>query len=547
MDVFRQPVTPQAATKLHTIVKGVAPRGKPIPLSEVAVLLHPEDDVAIARVPLSRGVILQLPPEVVGGERLVEVTQRVQSGHKVALHDIAQGQPVLRYGSIIGFASEPIHAGSHVHTHNLAVGELKQEYEYGVDVRQLDIVPVEQRRTFMGYRRPDGKAATRNYIAIISTVNCSASTIRLMQRRFGHEILRAYPNIDGVIGLTHKNGCAMRTGGEALEQLQRVLAGMAAHANIGAYLLVSLGCESNQVQEMIEARGLDREGGWKKPLYLTIQENHGVAHTVEEGARIIGELLPQVNDVKREAIPISELTLALQCGGSDGWSGVTANPALGYCVDELVRQGGTAVLSETPEIYGAEHVVLRRARTREVGEQFVERLRWWEHYAAINDMEMDNNPSPGNKLGGLTTIYEKSLGAIAKGGSTTLNAIYKYAEPVTERGLVIMDTPGYDPISVTGQVAGGCNVIVFTTGRGSCFGFKPAPSIKVASNNNLYESMESDMDINAGVVLNGVSTQEVGGQILDEVIAVASGKRSKSEAQDIGEEEFAPWIIGAIM
>lgn len=547
MEGSRESITPAPTTKIHTIVKGVAPRGKPIPLQDVAVLLHPRDDVAIARVPFSRGVILRLPAEIADGEGLVEVTQRIQSGHKVALRHIAQGQPVLRYGSIIGFATQPIQPGEHVHTHNLAVGELKQEYDYGVDMHPVEIVPVEQQRTFLGYRRPDGQAATRNYIAIISTVNCSASTIRQIQRRFGPELMRDYPNIDGVIGLTHKNGCAMRTGGEALEQLQRVLAGMAAHPNIGAYLLVSLGCETNQVQEMIEEMGLDNGGNWKKPLYLTIQENHGVARTVEEGARIIRELLPQVNAVQREPIPISELKLALQCGGSDGWSGVTANPALGYCADELVRQGGTAVLSETPEIYGAEHVVLRRARSREVGEQFVERLHWWEHYAAINGMEMDNNPSPGNKLGGLTTIYEKSLGAIAKGGSTPLNAVYTYAEPIKERGFVIMDTPGYDPVSVTGQVAGGCNIIVFTTGRGSCFGFKPAPSIKVASNNNLYESMESDMDINAGVVLDGVSTREVGMRILDEVIAVASGKHSKSEAQDIGEEEFAPWILGAIM
>jgi altronate hydrolase len=399
----------------------------------------------------------------------------------------------------------------------------------------------------MGLRRADDKAGTRNYIAIISSVNCSASTTRFIQRRFGPEVLRDYPNIDGVIGLTHKNGCAMRMGGDAIQQLQRVMAGMATHPNIGAYLLVGLGCESNQLQELISTMQLDRGNQWKQPLFLTIQENHGIAHTVDEAARMIGELLPQVNDVQREPIPISELNLALQCGGSDGWSGVTANPGLGYCVDELVRQGGTAVLSETPEIYGAEHVLLRRARTPEVGEQLVERLRWWEHHAEINDMEMDNNPSPGNKLGGLTTIYEKSLGAIAKGGSTPLNAVYKYAEPITERGLVVMDTPGYDPISVTGQVAGGSNMIVFTTGRGSCFGFKPAPSIKVASNNELYANMESDMDINAGVVLNGVSAQSVGMQILDEVIAIASGKQSKSEAQGIGEEEFAPWILGAIM
>ncbi len=545
MDTHKVPTTtPQ---QIHTIVPGVVSRGKPVELNEVAVLLHPEDNVAIARVPLNRGVQLRLLATATGNSEIVEVTQRISSGHKVALQEIAEGQPILRYGSIIGYATRLIETGSHVHSHNLAVGNLKQVYDFGVDVRPVDTVPIEQRRTFMGYKRPDGKAGTRNYIAIISSVNCSASTTRFIQRRFGPEVLRSYPNIDGVIGLTHKNGCAMRMGGEAIEQLQRVMAGMATHPNVGAYLLVGLGCESNQLQDLISNMQLDRGELWKQALFLTIQENHGIAHTVEEATRMIGELLPQVNDVRREPIPISELNLALQCGGSDGWSGVSANPGLGYCVDELVRQGGTAVLSETPEIYGAEHVLLRRARSRAVGEQLVERLRWWEHHAAINDMEMDNNPSPGNKLGGLTTIYEKSLGAIAKGGSTPLNAVYKYAEPITERGLVVMDTPGYDPISVTGQVAGGSNVIVFTTGRGSCFGFKPAPSIKVASNNELYENMESDMDINAGVVLNGVSAQEVGMQILDEVIAVASGKKSKSEEQGIGEEEFAPWILGAIM
>jgi altronate hydrolase len=308
-----------------------------------------------------------------------------------------------------------------------------------------------------------------------------------------------------------------------------------------------LGCEINQLQEMLQNMQLDSPDQWKQPRTLILQEHHGLAYTVDEGARMISEMLPEVNAARRESVPISELTLALQCGGSDGWSGITANPSLGYCVDELVRQGGTAVLSETPEIYGAEHMLLRRARSREVGEQFVERIRWWEHYTALNEMEMDNNPTPGNKQGGLTTIYEKSLGAIAKGGSTPLNAVYKYAEPITERGLVVMDTPGYDPVSVTGQVAGGANIIAFTTGRGSLFGFKPAPSIKISSNTTIYENMPGDIDINAGVVLDGVSAQVVGMQILDEIIAVASGKRSKSEAQGVGEEEFAPWILGATM
>jgi altronate hydrolase len=541
--------TPELRKEPTVIARGVRAGGEAVPLHEVAVLLHTHDDVAIARVPLGRGVRVRLPQEARGGERLVEVRQRIQSGHKFALHALEQGASVRRYGSIIGVATSPIEAGDHVHSHNLTVGELKQQYDYGVDMQPVAYVPQEQRRTFLGYKRPDGRAGTRNYIAIISSVNCSSSTVRAIQRRFGPELMSQYPNIDGVIGLTHKSGCGMRHGSDSVEQLQRVLAGMALHPNIGAYLLVGLGCESNQLQELIDAMSLahGRDALWKEPLFLNIQENHGIATTVEEGARLIGERLAAVNAVKREPIPISELSLALQCGGSDGWSGVTANPGLGYCADELVRQGGTVVLSETPEIYGAEHILLRRARSREIGETFVERLRWWEHYTSVNGMDMDNNPSPGNKQGGLTTIYEKSLGAIAKGGSTPLNAVYTYAEQIKERGLVVMDTPGYDPVSATGQVAGGCNVIAFTTGRGSCFGFKPAPSIKIAATTTLYENMESDMDLNAGEVLNGVSTREIGLRILDEVIAVASGKQSKSEAQGIGEEEFAPWILGATM
>lgn len=524
-------------------------RDTPVPLLEVAILLHSGDDVTIARTPLSRGTKLVLPPGIAGAVTIIEVIQRVQAGHKIALHPLQEGQPVRKYGSVIGFATRPIAMGEHVHTHNLSVGKLGLDYQYGVEYRPVEYVPAIQQRTFLGYRRPDGRAATRNYIALINTVNCSASTIRLIQARFGAAIMRQYPQIDGIIGLTHKSGCAMQQGGEAIVQLQRTLSGMAAHPNVGAYILIGLGCESNQVREMIADRqlGITEKGNWKQPIFLNIQEHHGIAGTVEEAARLLGQLLPAVNDVRREPMPISELNVALQCGGSDGWSGITANPALGYCVDELVRQGGTAILSETPEIYGAEHILLRRVRNREVGERLVERIRWWEHYTAINDMEMDNNPSPGNKLGGLTTIYEKSLGAVAKGGTMPLNAVYKYAEQVTERGLVFMDTPGYDPVSATGQVAGGANVIVFTTGRGSAFGFKPTPSIKVATNTPLYEDMTGDMDINAGAILEGISVQDVGQQILEEVIAVASGKQSKSEAQGVGEEEFAPWAVGATM
>ncbi|WJW66991.1 altronate dehydratase family protein [Candidatus Chlorohelix allophototropha] len=539
------------SNNINLAINSTPKRGEPVNLREVAVLLHPGDDVAIARMTLLSGALLRLPDDAQDAGKLVEVVQLIQPGHKVALRDIAVGSPVRRYGSVIGFTTQAVQTGQHVHTHNLSVGALNQNYEFGVDYSQVEYVAPELRRTFMGYKRPNGKAATRNYIAIIGTVNCSASAIRLIQNRFGEATLRDFPNVDGVIGLTHKSGCGMRLGSDAVEQLQRTLAGMAVNANVGAYVLVGLGCEINQVRDMIESMGLSGENGnyssWKKPLFYTIQENHGISGVVAEVSRIVGDLLPEVNAVKREPIPVSEITLALQCGGSDGWSGITANPALGFCVDELVRQGGTAILSETPEIYGAEHMLIRRAKSREVGEALLERFKWWEHYTSINGMEMDNNPTPGNKLGGLTTIYEKSLGAIAKGGSTPLNAVYKYAHPVTERGLVIMDTPGYDPVSATGQVAGGANMIAFTTGRGSVFGFKPAPSIKVSTNSTLYENMPGDIDVDAGVVLDGISTQEVGRRIFEEVIAVASGKQSKSEAQGIGEEEFCPWILGATL
>lgn len=535
---------PLNSNQVTLITDRVSKSDQPLNLAEVAVLLHPADDVAIVQITLMPGVKLILPES----NDLLEVRQLITPGHKLALRDISLNDPVRRYGAIIGFATQPILAGSHVHSHNLGVGTLTQEYEIGTEYKPVEIVPLAQRRTFMGYRRPDGRGATRNFIALIGTVNCSAGTIRLIQQKFTPQIMQNYPNVDGIIGITHKSGCGMRHGSASVDQLQRTLAGIAAHPNVGAYVLIGLGCETNQVREMLESTGLAQGAtNWKQPHLLAIQENHGVAGTIAEAERLVTEMLPSVNNVQREPIPISELIVGLQCGGSDGWSGVTANPALGFAVDELVRQGGTAILSETPEVYGAEQVLFRRAKSHAVADKLLERFRWWEHYTAINDMELDNNPSPGNKLGGLTTIYEKSMGAVAKGGSTPLNAVYLYAEPVTERGLVFMDTPGYDPVSATGQVAGGANMVVFTTGRGSVFGFKPAPSIKVSTNNTLYENMPGDIDVNAGDIIKGVSPQEVGRQILEEIIAVASGKPSKSEAQGLGEEEFAPWILGATM
>ncbi len=523
------------------------PPSRRMKLAEVALQLHPTDNIAIARTTLMPGLVIERE----GGEGDLTVRQLVQPGHKVALAPVAEGQAVRRYGQIIGFASQPIGAGDHVHSHNLGVQEFKRDYAFASEARPVEILPPAQRRTFEGYLRPDGRVGTRNYIAVIGSVNCSASTIRAISNSFGPDTLRDYPNVDGVIGLTHKNGCGMRHGGEAVAQLQLTLAGFANHPNIGAYVLIGLGCETNQIKDMLVNQRFevknDTGDAQNEPLFLTIQETGGIARTVVAAQAMIRELLPKVNQARRTPQSVEHLVLALQCGGSDGWSGITANPALGLAVDELVRNGGTAVLSETPEIYGAEHLLTRRSRNPEVGQKLIERIEWWEHYTGINGQDLDNNPSPGNKLGGLTTIYEKSLGAIAKGGQTPVNAVYKYAEPITERGLVIMDTPGYDPVSATGQVAGGANVLVFTTGRGSVFGFKPTPSIKVATNTLMYERMTDDMDINAGKILEGVPMAAVGREIFEMVLAVASGQASKSEAQDIGEEEFNPWILGAML
>jgi altronate hydrolase len=503
-----------------------------------ALRLHADDDVAIALVPLAAGRGI-----AVGGQSL-RISSDVGPGHKVALRAVAAGQPVRRYGQVIGFATRPIATGEHVHTHNLAVGDMLLDYQFGVDARPVAMIPAAERRTFMGYRRRGGRAGTRNTIAVIGTVNCAAHTVRAIAARARAELLPRFAHVTDIVGLAHKNGCGTRADGPELGLLQRTLAGFARNPNVAGYLFVGLGCEVNQFESLLAAQQLD---GFRLPPYIGIQDAGGVAAAVAEGLEAVAALLPRANEVRREAIPLSELTLALQCGGSDGFSGVSANPALGYAADLLVAHGGTAVLSETPEIYGAEHLLTRRAVSRAVGERLIERIHWWEDYTAREGFVLDNNPAPGNKAGGLTTIYEKSLGAVAKGGSTPLCAVYEYAEPIQERGFVFMDTPGYDPVSVTGQVAGGCNLIAFTTGRGSCFGFRPVPSIKIATNGATYERMRGDMDINGGRILEGASVEEVGQEIFEKLIAVASGEPSLSEAQQIGEEEFDPWILGATM
>ncbi|HEV3257404.1 MAG TPA: altronate dehydratase family protein [Gemmataceae bacterium] len=517
-----------------------------VPLSQVAVHLHANDNLAVAARNLPAGL------EIQHGGTTLSLVGRVGLGHKVALRDIRRGEPVLKYGQIIGFASVDIPAGSHVHVHNVAAEAFERDYAFcrdcppppeppGTDAPGSPAV-----RYFQGYDRGDGRFGTRNYIAVISTVNCSASTSKYITEKLrGTDLLGRYPNVDGVVAITHKQGCAMQYDGPDHQQLDRTLAGFARHPNVAAYILVGLGCETGQAIHLVENQGLVQlNGSKKKPLVITIQECGGIGKTVDAGVRAIAELLPQVNDARRTQQPASKLVLGTNCGGSDGNSGVTANPALGVASDLIVAQGGTAIIGETPEIYGAEHLLTRRAVSRAVGEKLVERIKWWEWYTGMFGAEINNNPSPGNKTGGLTTIYEKSLGAIAKGGSTALVDVVGYAEPARAKGFVVMDTPGYDPVSMTGIVAGGANVLVFTTGRGSVFGCKPAPSIKVATNSPMYHHMVDDMDVNAGVILEGTPVAQVGRQIFEEILAVASGKKTKSELSGVGEEEFAPWSIG---
>lgn len=497
--------------------------------------LDPADNVVVAVDSLPAGFAVEG----------AAARERVPRGHKMAARDIGAGEAIVKFGQIIGFATRAIAAGEWVHEHNVAMGEFARDYRFAEAAREEEILPVAEQATFQGYLRANGKVGTRNYVAILTSVNCSASVARFMAQEIERcGVLADYPNIDGVIALTHGGGCALDVKGEGYDALKRTQWGYATHPNVAATVMVGLGCEGFQISRWKEAYGVEESDSFRS---MTIQEVGGTRKTVAQGVAAIREMLPLANRATRTTRPASDLMLALQCGGSDGYSGVTANPALGRAVDLLVRHGGTAILSETPEIYGAEHLLTRRAATREIGEKLVARIKWWEDYTAANKMQMNNNPSPGNKAGGLTTILEKSLGAAAKGGATTMTGVYEYAEPVTAKGFVFMDTPGYDPVAATGQVAGGANILAFTTGRGSAYGCKPTPSIKLATNTPMYEKMIEDMDVNCGDVLSGVTLEEKGREIFELLLRVASGERTKSERLGYGDAEFVPWTIGATM
>lgn len=499
------------------------------------IRLHPEDDVEIALADLRPGAV------TASGTTLVEPVPR---GHKVAAHAIAPGALVRRYGQIIGAATVEIPAGAHVHVQNLAMSDHPEDYAFASWAQPLPVA--DEARTFLGYRRADGRSGTRNYLGVLTSVNCSGSVARFIAEAAEKtEWFRAMTHVDGIVPIVHGSGCGMSGQDEGYATLFRTLQGYARNPNFAGILLVGLGCEVMQIPDLIGAARMRADGNFR---YMTIQQTGGTRATVARGVEMLAEMAAKAEAARREPIPVSELVIGMQCGGSDGYSGITANPALGVASDLLVSHGGTTILSETSEVYGAEHLLTRRAVSREVGEKLIERIRWWEDYTARNKGEMNNNPSPGNKRGGLTTILEKSLGAVAKGGSAPMSDVLLYAEPLREKGFVFMDSPGYDPCSVTGQVATGANLIVFTTGRGSVSGYKPVPCIKIATNSEMYARMEGDMDINAGDVIDqGVTLAAKGREIFETFIEVASGRETKSEELGFGGAEFVPWQIGAVM
>jgi altronate hydrolase len=507
------------------------------PAAGSAIRLHDNDNIVIARSDLPLGAKLE--------REGISLRSQVQAGHKIAARAIRLGEPILKYNVVIGFANADIAPGTFVHSHNMEFREFDRDYAHAQEYKPVEMVPESERATFMGIVRENGQVATRNFVGVLSTVNCSATVVHKIAEYFTEERLAEYPNIDGVVAFAHGTGCGMEMTGEPMDLLRRTMAGFIRHANLASALVVGLGCERNQIKGLMQEQKLDASD---RLQMLVMQETGGTRKTIEAGIAAVKTMLPEANRVTRTRVPASHIMVGLQCGGSDGFSAITANPALGAAVDLLVRHGGTGILSETPEIYGVEHTLTRRARSREVGEKLVERIRWWkDEYTPGRDAQINGRVSPGNQHGGLANIFEKSLGSSMKGGTGPLMEVYRYAEPVTQKGFVFMDTPGFDPCSATGQIAGGANLIAFTTGRGSCFGAKPVPSIKLATNTPMFRRLEEDMDVNCGTILEGTSTvQEMGRIIFDYMLAVASGEPSKSELLGLGDHEFVPWNIGIV-
>ncbi|MDA8446675.1 UxaA family hydrolase [Paracidovorax valerianellae] len=498
--------------------------------------LHPNDNVLVAKSALAIG---QSIPELG-----VRTRAQVPAGHKIAARRIAQGEAVKKYDTVIGVATRDLEPGDYVHSHNIELVDYYRDPAFGADVQPVDYVPEAEQATFEGFVREDGSVGTRNFIGILSSVNCSATVIKQIAAHFTPERMKAFPHIDGVVAFAQSSGCGMSSPSEHFDVLRRTIAGYARHPNLAGVLIVGLGCERNQVDGLVDSQGLQRG---RLMRTLVMQDVGGTRATIAAGVEAIEAMLPAANAARRSTVSASHLKIGLECGGSDGFSGITANPALGAAMDVLVRHGGTAILSETPEIHGVEFMLTRRAITPEVGQKLLDRLAWWERYAAGQNAQFNGVVGHGNQAGGLANIFEKSLGSAMKGGTTPLRAVYEYAERIDERGFVFMDSPGYDPVAATGQIASGAQLICFTTGRGSMFGSKPAPTIKLASNTAMYQRLEEDMDINCGVILDGeLTVPEMGQRIFEQILRHASGGATKSELLGLGDHEFVPWHLGIV-
>jgi altronate hydrolase len=500
------------------------------------IRLHPDDNVLVAKAPLALGQALP--------EFDVKVRAQVPAGHKIAARRIAEGEPVRKYNAVIGVAARTIEAGDYVHAHNLKLVDFDRDPGFGLDVKPVDYLPESERASFLGYVREDGRVGTRNFIGILSSVNCSATVITRIAAHFTPERLKEYPHVDGVAAFPQTTGCGMSSPSPHFDLLRRTLAGYARHPNLAGVLIVGLGCERNQVADLVDSQGL-KQGRLLRTMVM--QEVGGTQETIEAGIRAVEAMLPLANACRRQRVSASHIKIGLECGGSDGFSGITANPALGAAMDILVRHGGTAILSETPEIHGVEYMLTRRAVTPEVGQKLLDRLAWWEQYTRGHNGQFNGVVGPGNQAGGLANIFEKSLGSAMKGGTTPLQAVYEYAEPIEQNGFVFMDSPGYDPVAVTGQIASGANLICFTTGRGSMFGSKPAPTIKLATNSPMFHRLKNDMDINCGAILDGeVDVAQMGQRIFDAILRHASGEQTRSEVLGLGDNEFVPWHLGIV-
>nr|WP_315416807.1 altronate dehydratase family protein [uncultured Pseudomonas sp.] len=500
------------------------------------IRLDPNDNVIVARTAVAADV--EVPSEG------LTTLHDIPAGHKVVTTFLAKGDPVLKYNTIIGYAGEDVPPGTWMHSHNILFDEVVKDYAFAQGYQPTHYIPPAERAIFQGIVREDGAIATRNFIGIFVLGNAAGTVARKIADGFKKGRLEAFPNVDGVVAYVHQQGDTMEASGEAIDMLRRTISGFIRNPNIAAALIVAQGSEVNDLLTFLRSENLQLGANLKT---LIIDQEGGSQSAIIKGRELVAGMLSRVNEVRRQPVSAEHLIVGLQCGGSDGFSGLSANPALGAAVDILVRHGGTAILSETSEIFGVEQTLTRRACSREVGQKLVDRMNWWLEYNAGRDTQLNGKVSPGNNAGGIANVLEKSLGGAKKGGNSPLMEVYEFAQPVTEYGLVFMDTPGYDPCSATGQIAGGANMVMFTTGRGSCFGSTPSPTIKLASNTPMYERMVADMDINCGVIIDGIETlPELGQKIFEALLWHASGERTKSEISGVGENEFVPWPLAVM-